>query len=49
MTLRRVDLNAPAPADPEEPPHAVPESGHVRSLAPIVLAVIAMVLMLKYA
>jgi len=49
MTLRRVDLNAPAPADTEEPPHAVPESGNVRSLAPIVLAVIAMVLMLKYA
>ena len=49
MTLRRVDLNAPAPADPEEPPNAVPESGNVRSLAPIVLAVIAMVLMLKYA
>jgi predicted PurR-regulated permease PerM len=49
VTLRRVDLNAPAPADPEEPPHAVPESGRVRSLAPMILAVIAIVLMLKYA
>jgi predicted PurR-regulated permease PerM len=49
VTLRRVDLNAPAPADPEEPQQAVPESGSVRSLAPMVLAVIAIVLMLKYA
>jgi len=49
VTLRRVELNAPAPADPEEPPHAVPESGSVRSLAPMILAVIAIVLMLKYA
>jgi predicted PurR-regulated permease PerM len=49
VTLRRVDLNAPAPADPEEPPHAVPESGNMRSVAPMVLALLAIVLMLKYA
>ena len=49
MTLRRVDLNAAAPAEPQDPPPALPEPRDARSVAPIVLAVLGIVLMLKYA
>ncbi len=49
MTLRRVDLNAPAPADPQDSTPVLPEPPDVRSVAPIVLAVLGTILMLKYA
>ena len=49
MTLRRVDLNAPAPADPQDSTPVLPEPRDVRSVAPIVLAVFGTILMLKYA